>query len=500
MSATAYPVRVDAKLDAPLSRWLWLAKWLLAIPHYIVLAFLWIAFVVLSAVAFFAILFTGRYPRAIFDFNVGVLRWTWRVQYYAYGALGTDRYPPFSLQDDPAYPARLEIDYPSRLSRGLVLVKWWLLAIPHYIIVGIFAGGGVFAATEVGGKHVNWASGGLIGILVLIAAVVLAVTGRYPDSIFGFVLGMNRWVLRVAAYASLMTDQYPPFRLDAGGSDPSAMIMNGPARPAPTAGGTTTALAEPGAGLAVQEPGQEPGQPAGPPQPPAGRWTGGLIASAVVGSVLLVGATGLLAGGAGSLWADQVMRDGGYVTSASTTYTTGGRALVTGTVRIPGNGVDQLGREIVGKVRIRVTAAERGKPVFVGLARAHDVARYLAGVRYTTIRDIGSAGLGVNTPGARVPADPSSVRFWAASSSGLGTQTVVARITSGNWAVVVMNPDASAGMTVRADVGATAPGLPWIAAGLLATGVLLAVGGALLIVIAVRQSSAPAPRQAGPAR
>jgi hypothetical protein len=145
-----YPVHVDASLDARLSRWLWLVKWILLIPHYVVLAFLWVSFVLLSVVAFAAILITGAYPRPIFEFNVGVLRWTWRVQYYSIGAFGTDRYPPFTLAEDPSYPAHLEIAYPGRLSRGLALVKWWLLAIPQYLVIGLFTSGGVWLAARTG--------------------------------------------------------------------------------------------------------------------------------------------------------------------------------------------------------------------------------------------------------------------------------------------------------------------------------------------------------------
>ncbi|HEY5151514.1 MAG TPA: DUF4389 domain-containing protein, partial [Mycobacterium sp.] len=211
-AAAVSPVRLQGRLDVPLNRWLWLVKWLLVLPHLILLAFLWIAVGVLTFIAFFAILFTGRYPRVLFDFNVGVLRWSWRVAYYAYGALGTDRYPPFSLHDEPDYPATLDIAYPERLSHGLVLVKW-LLALPQLVLVAMFVGGSSYLASRAGQWLFSF-GGGLVGLLVCFAGIALLFTGRYPGGLFDFILGLDRWVLRVSAYVGLMTDAYPPFRLD----------------------------------------------------------------------------------------------------------------------------------------------------------------------------------------------------------------------------------------------------------------------------------------------
>lgn len=215
---STYPVRVDARIDLPLRRWLWLVKWILLIPHTIVLAVLWFVATLVTIVAFFAILITGRYPRALFDFNLGVLRWSWRYSFYGYAALGTDHYPPFSLGECPDYPATLHVDYPNELSRGLVLVKWWLLAIPHYLVLGVFLGTGyVILAGDV--SLIRYV--GLISLVVLITAVALLFTGRYLQGLFDFLLGMSRWVLRTTAYAMLMTDAYPPFRFDGGGRDPA---------------------------------------------------------------------------------------------------------------------------------------------------------------------------------------------------------------------------------------------------------------------------------------
>ena len=214
---TPHPLRVEGRLDGTPSRWLWAIKWLLLLPHYVVLLFLVVAAFALTVFAFFAILLTGHYPRAIFNFNVGVLRWLWRVGFYSYSALGTDSYPPFTLGEAADYPATLDVAYPDRLSRRLVLVKWWLLALPHYLIVAAFLGGTTVARHS--GATYRGSYPGLIDLLVLVAALGILFTARYPRGIFDLVMGLNRWVLRVLVYVLLLRDEYPPFRLDMGGAE-----------------------------------------------------------------------------------------------------------------------------------------------------------------------------------------------------------------------------------------------------------------------------------------
>ncbi len=488
-TGSAYPVHVDASLDQGLSRWLWLVKWLLAVPHYVVLFFLWVAFVVVSVVAFFAIVVTGRYPQSMFEFNVGVLRWSWRVAYYSYGALGTDRYPPFTLAEVADYPAHLSIDYPSHLSRGLVLVKWWLLALPQYLVVGIFAGGGAWASWQADRNAAGW-GGGLIGLLVVIAAIVLTVTGRYPRQIFDFVLGLNRWVLRVAAYAALMTDQYPPFRLDMGGHETAAMTV-----------GSTSSEAAPPA-LQVGGPAWAPPPAPGAPPAPAGRgWTALRVVSVVAGSIMAVVSMGLLAAGGATTWLDNTQRDpAGYLTSDAHTFATSGYAITSDRIDLGSSDV-VAPASFLGTVRFQVTASNPARDIFVGIAPRASADSYLAGVGRSVVTDWANGAADYRRQiGGAPPVPPTATSIWVASASGSGTQTLTWKPTSGDWVVVVMNPDGGAGVAVTASAGATIPSLGWIAGGLFIAGGILLVAGAALIIVSVtragrRPPAAPAPDQ-----
>lgn len=195
-------IHLRGELSKPPSRGLWLLKWLLAVPHIVILAFLTYAMLFVTIIAFFAIIFTGRYPRKFFNFVVGVFRWWWRVGFYAFSVLGTDKYPPFSLKPRDDYPADLHIDYPKKLKQWFPLVKWFL-AVPHYFVLIAF----------VGYSQESTNLPGLGPILILIALIVLLFTGRYLKDIFRLVMGINRWGYRVSAYICLLTDEYPHFRL-----------------------------------------------------------------------------------------------------------------------------------------------------------------------------------------------------------------------------------------------------------------------------------------------
>ncbi len=473
---TTYPVHVEARLDPGLSRWLWIVKWLLAIPHYVVLVFLWMAFFVLSVVAFFAILFTGRYPRSIFEFNVGVLRWTWRVTFYSYGVLGTDRYPPFTLHDVADYPAHLEVDYPERLSRGLVLVKWWLLAIPHYVVVALLVGGtGYSISGDTDGPAVS--GSGLIGVLVLIAAVILLFTGRYPQQLFDLILGLNRWVLRVAGYASLMTDRYPPFSLDQGGAEESDDEQGGPRGPRTAMDPSTTAHATP--------------EPVSPPVRRPSGWTAGRTISVVAGAGLA-----MVALAAGIAWtamiaADLGARDDeGFLMSPTQRMTTSTYAIASTPVEIQADAPFVLLPEaLIGDAKVTVVA-QGGEDVFLGIGPTSQVDAYLRNTEHASVIYLRHGDAVLRTIDGSAPIlTPDEMTFWTAQSSGPGRQQVTWPVELGDWTAVVMNSETTRGVDVRTTAGAEVPALPWLMGILLTLSAMSLVVSIILIAVPLRAVS-----------
>jgi hypothetical protein len=189
--APDYPAIYDVEYPERLSRWKIFVKWLLAIPHFIIIYLLGLVFAVLVFIAFFAVLFTKKWPRALFDFALQIQRWTYNTYIYAV-TLQRDEYPPFTGEAGQ-YPVTLDVEYDENLSRWMIFVKW-LLALPHYIVLAVLGIGVAFA----------W----------LIAFFAILFTARYPRGLFDFVTGTIRWAIRVTAYAFwFMTDRYPPFSL-----------------------------------------------------------------------------------------------------------------------------------------------------------------------------------------------------------------------------------------------------------------------------------------------
>jgi hypothetical protein len=189
-AGSSYPIRLDIQYAEKLSRLTFL-KWILAIPHYLIIYALNIVFNIISLIAFFAIIFTGVYPRSLFDFAVNTQRW--RMNLVGYVLLIRDEYPPFSFEPG-LYPVTFEVDYPTTLARFAPLYKW-ILAIPHFIIVAVL--------------------GFIAAIVVFIAGLSVLFTGKYPEGMYKFVVGVQRWTMRAQLYALFMTDEYPPFSLDA---------------------------------------------------------------------------------------------------------------------------------------------------------------------------------------------------------------------------------------------------------------------------------------------
>ena len=376
----------------------------------------------------------------------------------------------------PDYPAHLEVDYPERLSRGLVLVKWWLLAIPHYLIVALLAGGVAYGVT--GADDETWVSISLIGVLVLVAAVVLLFTGRYPQQVFDLVLGLNRWVLRVAGYVSLMTDQYPPFRLDMGGHEPHSAVLP-PASPASP--GTPASQATPGA----------PPPPTPPQHVASGRsgWTAGRVISVVIGSLLVLMGLGFAGAGGTLALAGATEREDGFLMTPTTSLDSETFAITSEDAEIDTEGAPSWVPSMwLGEVRVHARA-DTGEPLFVGVARTSDVQGYLGDVSRDTLREfrVGKAVLETTDGGAPATA-PADQTFWVAQASGTDA-TLTWDLEDGDWTIVLMRQDGTSGISADVSTGAELPVINAVIAVLLVLAGLTLLAGALLIAIPVRNAT-----------
>ena len=294
------------------------------------------------------------------------------------------------------------------------------------------------------------------------AAVVLLFTTRYPRGIFDFVLGLDRWVARVAAYAGLMTDTYPPFRLDQGGEELERPVAEEPTAPSPPSEAVGAVEAA----------------------PPAGRGAGGVVLL-VVGSIAALLAFALLAAGCAAVVVDQTQRDDdGFLMSPTEDFTTATYAIASKSADLDLDGPDWATTDFLGTVRIR---SESDRPVFVGIAPQADVAEYLDGVEHSVVTEIDRKPRYVERQGGPPAGPPAEQTFWVASATGAGEQTLEWEPEDGSWNVVVMNADGSRGVAADLSIGGELDPVIWIGIGLLVGGALLAAAAALAITAGVRR-------------
>ncbi|MCA2218989.1 DUF4389 domain-containing protein [Jidongwangia harbinensis] len=446
-----YPLRVEAHRDESLSRWLWLVKWLLLIPHVIVLIVLWTGLVVLTLVAYLAVLFTGRYPAAIAAYHTGVLRWTWRVSYYGYQVLGTDRYPPFTLADVPDYPARLSVTGHPRPPRWLPLVAW-LFAVPHVLLLGALTGA-ITWEFDIGDGTTRSAPISVVAAGVLIAAAALLFTGRYPRGLYDLLVGVARWNLRLIAYLLLLTPRYPPFRLDQGDREPDDDPA-GAAAAAPVAPRT------------------------------ASHGVAGPVTALIAGVLLLAPGAGLAVAGGALLALDRARDDQGFVSAPVMSMRSTTAAVTAEGITLSAGDVLTRGFTDIGEVRITVTGTA-GQYLFVGIAPESAVDAWLAGTAHDELESV-SSGMGdyVRSGGAvRAVSAPVTQDFWLATGTGAGTATVSWRATDGNFAVVLANGDGSTGIVGDVEAATNLPDLTGLGGGLLGAGIALTLLAVALIIL-----------------
>ena len=239
-------------------------------------------------------------------------------------------------------------------------------------------------------------------------------------------------------------------------------------------------------------------EPERPPSVPPPRWTGGRVAMVVVGSLLALIAVGAAALGAYGLWLHTTQRTDGYVTTSSQRFTTGTYALATRTLHISSDVPSFLyGRDWLGHVRIRGESADATRPLFIGLARKDDVDRYLAGVAHAEVVDVSGDPFGssytptyVDRAGGKPALPPGRARFWVASAAGRGSQALTWSVKQGRWAVVVMRPDGSRGVSADVAAGAKLPALLWASITALVLGLLGLGGAGALIYFGTREPRA----------